>query len=509
MATSGRAITFSGLTVAIGLFGMLFYQGTFLSSMGISGAIVVASAVFYGLTFLPALLAIVGRNLGRGRIPIFQPDSAGTGWWHTIATTVMRRPLVVLVPIVAFILLLGSPFLHLRLANNDVTALPTHEESRAAFDRLVNEFPGGNQTNISVVVESPTGDPLAPAHITGLVDLAKKLVELGAPANDGSLYFAVDMHDATTDMRAYERALDLLPTYGTAALALADLIRRTDSARAAVPILVQLLEADPYELEALTALGRALLEDGRTVHGWIGEAPEGPTLKNLAGIAARLTVLGRICLGDERRRTVHASRYATLAREARILPTRELLQFAPERRLATLVTFAIERHAALTDLAVEMFDKLVGTARRTADRRHEDNLLAQAKALAVVARDHALARRAKINFAEVLEHDFVGLDRASALQRFLASKAVRSGRPLRLRVQLRSFDAVCRLVECNVGIGIVPETTARRVQKTMTIAIVPLTDHWAVRELTICIRKMVELPLYARQLVEHLRDRNQ
>jgi tetratricopeptide (TPR) repeat protein len=63
---------------------------------------------------------------------------------------------------------------------------------------------------------------------------------------------------------AYERALDLLPTYAAAALALADLIRRTDSANAAVPVLVQLLEADPYELEALTALGRALLEDGRT-----------------------------------------------------------------------------------------------------------------------------------------------------------------------------------------------------------------------------------------------------
>jgi RND superfamily putative drug exporter len=178
MATSGRAITFSGLTVAIGLSGMLFFQGTFLSSMGISGAIVVASAVFYGLTFLPALLAIIGRNLGRGRVPILQPDSAGTGWWHTIATTVMRRPLVVLVPVVAFILVLGSPFLHLRLANNDVTALPTHEESRAAFDRLVNEFPGGNQTNISVVVEYPSGDPLAPARIPGMLALAKRITPL-------------------------------------------------------------------------------------------------------------------------------------------------------------------------------------------------------------------------------------------------------------------------------------------------------------------------------------------
>ena len=63
---------------------------------------------------------------------------------------------------------------------------------------------------------------------------------------------------------------------------------------------------------------------------------------------------------------------------------------------------------------------------------------------------------------EVLEHDFVGLDRASALQRFLAGKASRVGKPLRLRVQLRSFDAVCRMVEAGVGLGIVPETTARR-----------------------------------------------
>jgi len=99
----------------------------------------------------------------------------------------------------------------------------------------------------------------------------------------------------------------------------------------------------------------------------------------------------------------------------------------------------------------------------------------------------------------------VGLDRASALQRFLSGKAVRIGRPLRLRIQLRSFDAVCRLVECNVGIGIVPETTARRAQRTMAIAVVPLTDPWAVRELTLCVRNMKELPLYARQLVEHLR----
>ena len=74
-----------------------------------------------------------------------------------------------------------------------------------------------------------------------------------------------EQHDWEAARAAYERALDLLPTYSPAALALADLVRRTESAAAAIPVLVKVLEADPYELEALTALGRALLEDGRTV----------------------------------------------------------------------------------------------------------------------------------------------------------------------------------------------------------------------------------------------------
>jgi DNA-binding transcriptional LysR family regulator len=123
----------------------------------------------------------------------------------------------------------------------------------------------------------------------------------------------------------------------------------------------------------------------------------------------------------------------------------------------------------------------------------------------VVARDHALARRQKISFPEVLDYDFVGLDRASALQRFLADKAARIGRPLRLRVQLRSFDAVCRLVESNVGVGIVPETTARWATRTMAINTVDLADSWALRDLTICVRDFEALPPYARQLVEHMR----
>ncbi len=110
----------------------------------------------------------------------------------------------------------------------------------------------------------------------------------------------------------------------------------------------------------------------------------------------------------------------------------------------------------------------------------------------------------RIAFAEALDFDFVGLDRASALQRFLSEKAERIGRRLKLRVQLRSFDAVCRLVECNVGTGVVPATTAERLTKTMSIHPIELIDEWAVRKLTICVRREADLPIYARELVRHL-----
>jgi len=124
----------------------------------------------------------------------------------------------------------------------------------------------------------------------------------------------------------------------------------------------------------------------------------------------------------------------------------------------------------------------------------------------VVATNHPLSAVEQIAFAKVLDFDFVGLDRASALQRFLSEKAERIGRRLRLRVQLRGFDAVCRLVECNVGIGVVPATTAERHAKTMSIHRIELIDEWAVRKLTICVRRQADLPAYARELVRHLAE---
>jgi DNA-binding transcriptional LysR family regulator len=201
------------------------------------------------------------------------------------------------------------------------------------------------------------------------------------------------------------------------------------------------------------------------------------------------------------------------AGQVRVLSnTNALTEFLPE----TLSSFLAAHPHVSVDLEERLSDEIVGLiAEGVADigivagtvdpGRLTTYPFRSDRFVLVVARDHHLARRATIGFADVLEYDFVGLDRASALQRFLADKASRLGRPLRLRVQLRSFDAVCRLVERNVGVGIVPETTVRWAAKAMAIKPVRLADAWALRELTICVRDYEALPPYARQLVDHMR----
>ncbi len=175
MATAGRAITFSGVTVAVGLSAMLFFQGTFMASMGAAGAIVVAVAVVYALTFLPAMLSVLGPRVNRLRIPMFRRSTAGGGFWHGLATWVMRRPLVVLLPVVGFLLLAASPFIQLRLANGDVDMLPSHIEARQGYDQMVANFPGQDQTTFNIVVNYPDGSPQTPDRIANQFGLTQRI----------------------------------------------------------------------------------------------------------------------------------------------------------------------------------------------------------------------------------------------------------------------------------------------------------------------------------------------
>jgi DNA-binding transcriptional LysR family regulator len=110
-----------------------------------------------------------------------------------------------------------------------------------------------------------------------------------------------------------------------------------------------------------------------------------------------------------------------------------------------------------------------------------------------------------VAFARLVDFDHVGLAGDSALFRYLGQQAERLGRRLRARVRLRSFEAICRMVESGVGFGIVSEPAARRCARTMDIAVLELADAWALRQLTLCMRSMEGLPRHAQQLVEEIR----
>jgi DNA-binding transcriptional LysR family regulator len=249
------------------------------------------------------------------------------------------------------------------------------------------------------------------------------------------------------------------------------------------------------------ALGAPLLTRSRQ---GVTPTPAGRTLLQHA----------RTMLAQAQRLHGDLSAYAGgLAGQVKVLSnTNALTEFLPE----TLSTFLAAHPQVSIDMEERLSDEIVGLIAEgvgdigivagTVDAgRLATFPFRTDRFVLVVAAGHALARRRAVGFAEVLDHDFVGLDRASAIQRFLADKAGRAGRPLRLRIQLRSFDAVCRMVERNVGVGVVPETTMRWAARSMAIRAIDLTDPWAKRELTICVRDLAGLPPYARALVEHMR----
>ena len=120
----------------------------------------------------------------------------------------------------------------------------------------------------------------------------------------------------------------------------------------------------------------------------------------------------------------------------------------------------------------------------------------------VTSRRHRFARRRRIAFAETLDEDAVGMQQGSTLQTFLAQVTDKLGKPFKLRIQLSSFDAMCRMIGAGVGVGIVPESAARRNQNSMNLALIELLEPWSVRERYILVREHEALPAYAQSLVD-------
>lgn len=122
----------------------------------------------------------------------------------------------------------------------------------------------------------------------------------------------------------------------------------------------------------------------------------------------------------------------------------------------------------------------------------------------ITGREHPLAPCGRIDFAETLKYDYVGLHAGTAILTKMSQSASRMGRLLRLRIQVNSFDAVCRMVESGIGIGIVPVRVAQTYLDLNRIAAAELDDPWARRQLVLGWPAQRHLTPGARNLVDHL-----
>ncbi len=117
---------------------------------------------------------------------------------------------------------------------------------------------------------------------------------------------------------------------------------------------------------------------------------------------------------------------------------------------------------------------------------------------------HVLAKKKQVTFSDTLSFTHVGLVEGSALYHFLKQEAHALDKTIRTRIRVGNFESLSRMVEANVGVGIMPEYAARRYSKHMDIRVVALTDEWATRNLQICVRSVDALPLFAKWLVDAL-----
>ena len=174
VATAGRAVFFSGLTVLLGLLGLVLFEFMILRSVGVAGAVVVLLAAASALTLLPALLAIVGTRIDALAIRRTTPRENSNGAWSRLARWVMARPLAVLVPTLSLLVLLGAPFLHVRFNAPDSTILPPSVPSRAAFDRLAEAFGEGDFAPIALAIRTD-GPATSAANLAALHDYSRRL----------------------------------------------------------------------------------------------------------------------------------------------------------------------------------------------------------------------------------------------------------------------------------------------------------------------------------------------
>ena len=239
---------------------------------------------------------------------------------------------------------------------------------------------------------------------------------------------------------------------------------------------------------ALTPAGEALLHHARV------------TLLNVEKIAVELSEYSQGVRG-------HVRMLANLSAIVEFLPedlsaffaTHELLRVDLQERPSGQVISGIEEGAAE-----------IGICSGAAETRNLEAFHYRYDHLVLVMRpEHPLAGRDALSFIDTLDFDHIGLHTASSIYLRAQYAATEAGKPMRLRINVPGFDAVCRMVQANMGIGLIPDRAFEVVGAGMGLRSVRLRDDWARRELKIVVRDQHQLSSTGRLVLDHLRAAEQ
>ncbi|MBO3676279.1 MMPL family transporter [Streptomyces sp. NEAU-YJ-81] len=189
--TAGRTVAFSAATVAAALAALLVFPQYFLRSFGYAGVGVVALAAIGTLFVMPALFVVLGHRVNSGRLPWAKPGHTGAraSLWGRLARTVMRRPALTALPVLAVLLLAASPLLGITFGTPDERVLPEGAESRQVAAALRENFNGSDDAALHVVIDQPLNKaPLAAyaAQLSRLEGVVRVETSAGTYAEGGS-----------------------------------------------------------------------------------------------------------------------------------------------------------------------------------------------------------------------------------------------------------------------------------------------------------------------------------
>lgn len=177
LATAGKSVFFSGLIVLISIASLVFFPINILYSIGIGGIVVVLVTVLSSVTFLPAMLCLFEKYVTKtnAKLSHLSSEDIHHHRWYKFAMLVMRFPLTFMVPTIMTLLVLGYPFLHVKINSSDAKILPVWTESRQVLDQFNKNFNANELTPINIVLTAKNNSILSRRNISALYDYAKRL----------------------------------------------------------------------------------------------------------------------------------------------------------------------------------------------------------------------------------------------------------------------------------------------------------------------------------------------